>query len=293
MKVVFKRELSALLCGLRGWGYAVVVLLCTAVLVIRNNLMTGSAHFEVNAPYIALAMIAATALTAADAFHADRRQNTERLLYSLPLKNTDIVLGKLLAHFVPVMIAGIGLCAYPAMMLLLGEVPLETAYTSILMLTTLGIAMMSIALFISACTPNVWMGMLCTLAVLALSWLAPLGAQYIRGIFTFNIGLVIAVMIIVFVVSYWVSGSSMAAIVMTALVEIPLLLHYWRGTGSELMHAAAQGIASLSLFDGLSACVNGILDGRVLAGYLAAAAFAAVCTVMYIGNRRQAKRRAL
>ena len=293
MRAVCKRELHALMRSLRGWGYAAIVLLCAGAAVLMNHLRTGSVHLESSIHYIALAMIPAAAMASADAFHAERRQNTERLLFSLPLKNGQIVLGKLAALCVPVLIAGIGLCAFPLMLLPFGEVPLKAVFACIGVLTALGIAMMSVGLFVSSCTKNAFLSVLATMAALVLSWFAPMIAALIESVFSVNLGLVIALMIAVFALSYALSRNGVIAVAVTALVEVPVLYLYLSGSGHMVMNALTDGIRSLSLFDGLSAYSIGLMDARLIAGALVTAALFAVFTVLSVANRRGAKRRAL
>ncbi len=293
MKAIFKRELRALLGGLRGWGYAAVVLLGAAVSVLFNNMLTGAPKFELNAYYIALSMIPATALAAADSFQAERRQNTERLLYSLPLKNTQIVLGKLFALFVPVLIAMAGLCVFPLMMSLMGPVALGTAYASIAALTVLGLAMMAIGLCVSVCSVHAAVAVIATIAVLALSWAAPYAAEIVSAAGTVTIPMLLAFMLLAFAATYLLSSNTLLGIILAAVVEVPMLLAYLQGTGADLMKTIGGGIKALSLFEGLNLFINGLFDGRVLIAWLAAAVFAAVVTILYVGHRRQGKRRAL
>ena len=293
MKAVFKRELHSLLGGLRGWGYAAIVLIGAAVSALMNNFIAGSTRFEVGIFYIALSMIPATALASADVFQAERRQNTERLLYSLPLKTADIVLGKMAALMVPVLIAFAGLCIFPVFLSLFGQVPLGMAYASILALLLLGIAMMGLGLMVSACANNRYVAFILTVALLALSWLAPVLADFVGSAAKVTITMMIAFMLAAFALVYMLSNNAYLGIVGAGLVEIPMLLSYLQGTGDQLMDTVAGGVRALSLFEGLNLFINGLMDGSAMIMWIASAALFTVITILYIGSRRQAKRRAL
>ena len=261
--------------------------------MLVNNVLTGAPQFETSIYYIALSMIPATALATMDAFQAERRQNTERLIYSLPLKNTDIVLGKLAALMVPLMIAMACLCLFPAAMTMLGPTPLGSAYASILALALLGAAMMAVGLFISACACSRAVAFLGTVAALALSWAAPYAGAYLETVGTVTVLMMLAFMLLAFTLTYLLSSSGLLGIVMAALVEIPMLLSYLQNTGAQLMQSVADGVAALSLFEGLNSFINGLLDGRMLVTWAAVVCLFAFFTILYVGNRRQAKRRAL
>ncbi len=293
MKAIFKRELYELLRSFRGWGYAAIVLLTAGISVLIRNVLGGAAGFEVNSSVIALSMIPATAIAAADVFQADRRQNTERLLYSLPVSNADIVIGKMLALIVPVLITSVGLCVFPLILMPFGGGSLTAAYASVLLLTVMGIAMMAIGLFMSAFARNLFMAVLGTIALPVLSWLTPIAAEYLASVSFVGIPFLIAAMLLIFAAVYLMSGSGMIAIFMAAAAEVPILLHYLRGTGNELTAVIAGAVANLNLFDALTPLMNGIFDARVLAGQLLSAVFFTFVTVLMVFSRRQAKRRAL
>ena len=293
MKAIFKRELRALMGGLRGWGYITIMLLGAGTSVFLVNLLNLSTRFEASISYIALFLIPATIVAATDSFQADRRQNTERLLFSLPLKTIDIVLGKLLAHLVPVAVTGVMLCAFPLILSLYGPIGWGAALSGVLALTALGAVMMAIGVCMSACSKNRLIAVLAIAAVLAASWAAPMAAEMISTRGSLDLMMMISFMLVGFTATYLLSNSAMAGIVVAAVIEVPVLLHYLQGTGAELMKTVGNGIDSINLFAGLNPFVNGLMDGGVLIGWLAVAALFAFVTTLVIDNRRQAKRRAL
>ena len=293
MKAIFKRELRALMGGLRGWGYVAIALLGTGASALLLNILSLSARFETNANYMALFLIPATMAAATDSYQADRRQNTERLIFSMPIGNADIVLGKLLAHLVPVAIAGAGMCMFPLMLSLYGEVGWAAALSTILAVTVLGAVMMSIGLCISACSRNRTVAALCIAAVLIVSWASPLAAELIASRGELNLMMMASFMMVGFALVYLFSGSALLGIFAAAVIEVPVLLAYLQGTGAELMASIGQGIEALNLFGGLNPFVNGLFDGRVLIGWLAIAALFGFVNMLLVAGRRQAKRRAL
>ena len=293
MKAIFKRELRALMGGLRGWGYIAITLLGAGASTVLLNLLNMSARFEASANYIALFLIPATMAAATDSFQADRRQNTERLIFSLPVGNIDIVLGKLLAHLVPVALAGACMCVFPLILSLYGAVGWAAALSAILAMTVLGAVMMSVGLCISACSRNRTMAALCIGAALLVSWASPLAAELIASRGELNLMMMASFMMVGFALVCLFSGSALLGILAAAAIEVPVLLAYLQGTGTELLKNIGAGIEALNLFGGLNSFINGLLDGRILIGWLAVAALFAFITVMMVGNRRQAKRRAL
>lgn len=293
MKAICKRELRTLMSGFRGWGYVAIVLLGAALSVLMNNLVYGATQFERNAMYIALSMIPATALASADAFQAEKRQHTERLLYSLPFRNSSIVMGKLLAHFAPVAIAALGLCVFPAALTLMGSVALTSAYVSILALFLLGVACMSVSLCVSACVNGRGTAIFTTIAILMLSWAAPYVSAQVNAMSEINVWMLVGSALLIFVVFWRMSGSVLIGTVIAAFVEAPALLACRSGNSADVLNYVAAGIRRLSLFEGLNPFINGLLDGSVLVMWVAVSAFMVCVMILYIGNRRQTGRRVL
>ena len=293
MKAIFKRELRALMGGLRGWGYVAIMLLGAGASVFLLNYLNLSTRFEAGINYIALFLIPATIAAATDSFQTDRRQNTERMLFSLPVKTADIVLGKLLAHLVPVAVTGAGVCAFPLILSVYGPIGWAAALSGVLALTVLGAVMMSVGLCISACSRNRTMAALCIGAALLVSWASPLAAELIASRGELNLMMMASFMMVGFALVCLFSGSALLGILAAAAIEVPVLLAYLQGTGTELMASIGQGIEALNLFGGLNPFINGLFDGRVLIGWMATAALFGFVTVMLVMGRRQAKRRAL
>lgn len=293
MKAIFKKELRALLGGLRGWGYIAIVMLGAGASVFLVNLLNLSARFEASINYIALFLIPATIVAAADSFQADRRQNTERMLFSLPIKPVDIVLGRFFAHLVLVGMTGACLCVFPLILSFYGPVGWAASLSAVLALTVLAAVMMAIGLCMSACSKNRILAVLAIAAVLAASWASPMAADLISTRGELNLMMVASFMLVGFTATYLLSNSALAGIIAAAAIEVPVLLHYLQGTGAQLMKAVGKGVGSLNLFAGLNPFINGLMDGGVLLGWIAVAALFAFITVLLTGSRRQAKRRAL
>ena len=203
------------------------------------------------------------------------------------------MLGKLLAHLVPVAVMGAAMCVFPLILSFYGPIGWAAALSGVLALTVLGAVMMSVGLCMSACSRNRFLAVLAIAAVFAASWASPMAADLIRSRGSLNLMMMACFMLVGFTATYLMSSSALAGILVAAVIEVPVLLHYLKGTGAELMQAIGGGIDSVNLFAGLNPFINGLLDGGVLIGWIAVAALFALITVFVIDGRRQAKRRAL
>ena len=84
----------------------------------------------------------------------ERRQKTDQLLYALPIGMTRVVLGKYLAMITVVAIPCAIMGAYPLILRSFGNVPLGTAYGTLLAFFLLSCTLSAVGMLISSLTDN-------------------------------------------------------------------------------------------------------------------------------------------
>jgi ABC-2 type transport system permease protein len=152
MRAVFKRELLTCMSGLRGWGYAALMLLASGIAVAYYNLYSGSAEILYALTFAEYALIPAVPMLCADSMARDRRDGTDRLLRSLPCGSLSVVLGKYLALVCAAALPVAVLCLYPLLFSLYGTVNFAASYTSILNFFLLSAAFAAVCQFLSSLT---------------------------------------------------------------------------------------------------------------------------------------------
>ena len=152
MRAVFRRELRACLGGLRGWGYAALVLVVSGIAVAYYNFYGGSSDIVYAVHFAEYALIPAVPLLCADSMARDRRDGTDRLLRSLPVSGLSAVLGRYLALVCVAAIPVGVLCLYPLLFALYGTVDFAAAYTALFGLFLLCAGLVAVCQFLSALT---------------------------------------------------------------------------------------------------------------------------------------------
>ena len=84
----------------------------------------------------------------------EKRQKTDQLLLTAPLKASDIVVGKFLAVFTVLLTVMAIVSTYPLILNIYGKVPFASAYASIFGFCMLGGAYLSIGQFVSSLTES-------------------------------------------------------------------------------------------------------------------------------------------
>lgn len=154
MSAIFKREFRSYMNNVIGYAFLAFLLLFAGVMVIVNNVLMASAHFEYTVSLWQIVLIVAVPVLAMRTVAEERRSRVDRLIYSLPLKLSSVVLGKYFAMLAVFSIACGVLAVYPLLLSPFGLVALPSAYVALLGFWLLGAALLALCLFLSTLTES-------------------------------------------------------------------------------------------------------------------------------------------
>lgn len=171
MTAIFKREFRAYMNGVVGPAVIALILLAAGVLVAIVNILLGSAHVEYALNYLQFALIVAAPVLAMRAFADEKRHRADRLLYSLPIKLSSVVLGKYFAMLAVFGIACGLLALYPVALRTQGMAELVVSYTSLIAFFLLGAALLAFSLFWTSLVENQAVSVLLAIGAVVLLFL--------------------------------------------------------------------------------------------------------------------------
>ncbi|MBR5637697.1 MAG: ABC transporter permease [Pseudobutyrivibrio sp.] len=154
MVAVLRHELSLYYHSLSGYVFGAFLLAFTGIGALIYNINASVANFEYVLSFIQVVFIIIVPILTMRIIAEEKRQKTDQLLYSLPISTSEIVVGKFMALLVVFLIPMILICAYPLIFSMYGEVYLPTSYGSIFAFIFLGLALISIGMFISSLTES-------------------------------------------------------------------------------------------------------------------------------------------
>ncbi len=154
MLAIYKKELRSYFTSMIGYVFVAFFLVIIGIWFFIQNLFSGSANFEYTLSSITFIFVLLTPLLTMRLMAEENRQKTDQLLLTSPLSASAIVVGKFLAVFTVFLAAMVVTCFYPLILTKFGDVPLPSAYASILGFTMLGAAYLSIGLYISSLTES-------------------------------------------------------------------------------------------------------------------------------------------
>ena len=108
MKAIYKREVRAYFKGLIGPVFIALFLAAAGVYTAYLNLVNRIPSFELSLYNMSIVFLIAIPLLTMRSCAQERRQNTDKLLYSSPVRVSGMVAGKYLA-MLNVFAAGLGI----------------------------------------------------------------------------------------------------------------------------------------------------------------------------------------
>ena len=154
MSAVFKKEFKAYFSSMTGYVFIGVLLLLAGIMCIVLNFYNGLSNYEYSLSTVSYIFLLIVPILTMSVMADERRNRTDQLLYSLPLRASDIVLGKFLSIAAVFAIPVLVMCVFPLILSLYGTVNFLSAYSALLGFFLLGCALMAFGLFISSLTES-------------------------------------------------------------------------------------------------------------------------------------------
>lgn len=218
-------------------------------------------------------------------FAEERKQKTDQLLYSLPLKTWQVVGGKYLALVVMFLVPMAIICIYPFVFSMYGEVYLPSAYGAMFAFFTMGAALTAIGMFISSLTDNQGFAAGIAIVLFLLNYFSVSLAEQVSST---GYGSAFALCILAVLAGFVVKaltknnlivlgvGGGLVALTLGAYCIMP---DKFEGLLPDIMK-------KLSLFDRFSTFVNGVFDLTALVFYASVIALGLFLTVQSMEKRR-------
>lgn len=228
MTAVFKRELRACLCGLRGWGSMALILFASGIGVAYYNFFGGSSDILYAMTFAECALIPAIPLLCMSSMARDRADGTERFLLSLPVENASVVVGKYLAMLCVVAMPFGVMCLYPLVFSLYGTVGFAAAYTDLFGFFLLCAGLIAICQFLSGLTGKPLVALIMGVAVMLVLYFFPLLGVFLPTAPWVSFAALVAVALLIAVSGFFFTGSwitaTVTACVLTGALTAAFLL---------------------------------------------------------------------
>lgn len=285
MIAVFRHELKAYLHSFISYLFCAFLLIFTGIGAMLYNIQSAVANFEFVLQFICIVTVVILPILTMRIISDEKRQRTDKLLYSLPITASDIVIGKFLAallvFFVPLAVIAV----YPLIFAHFGEVYLLTSYGALLAFFLMGAAMIAVGMFVSSLTENQGIAAGITIPILLFNYFSvSLAEQVSSSAFGSLIVLMICAAILALILYYCTKSDNIACVLFIVIILALGISYYLK---SDIYTGLVPAIMSkLSLFSRFATFVNGVFDIGSVVFYLSVAAFFLFLTVQSLEKRR-------
>ena len=224
MIAVWKRELRIFFCTPTGYIYIAVLLAAGGTYMVSLNLLQAYSSFAYVIDYLCFLYVILIPILTMRVFVEERRQQTDTLLYALPLDSAEIVLGKYLAlatvNLLPVLV----MCLYPLILTRYGIVDLRTAYSALSAFYLLGCALCAAGMYFSSLTDSYIVAAVLSFAVFFLSFRVSSIQELLPRTALFSYLGISTLILLLGLYALRLTRNLLFSLVIMAVLELPLTL---------------------------------------------------------------------
>ncbi len=285
MKAVFSKEFKSFFNNMSGYIFCAFMLLFAGIYTMAINLKNGSANFEYVLGNMSFVYLVAIPVLTMRIISEDRRQKTDQLYYSLPLKMSEVVLGKYFAMIAVLAIPTVIMALYPLLLACFGTVSFSAAYGSLFAFFLMGAALTAVGMFISSLTENQAISAVICLIVMLVSYYIGAIADLVSVSSTVSFVTLTVLALLVAGIIWYMSKSGTTALIFLAAAEIAAVII--KSAAPNMMNGLLPKLLNrFSIFERFYTFPNGIFDITALIYFVAIAAVFVYFTVQSMEKRR-------
>ena len=215
----------------------------------------------------------------------EKKQKTDQLLYSLPVRLSDVIIGKYLAMLAVLAVPTLVISLYPLVLSQFGTVSFATAYGSIIGFFMLGATLIAMGLFISSVTESQVAAAVITLVAVLIFYLMGGLASFVSSSAGASLTALCLLVVIFAIVLYIVARNPIVSS-LVAVLGVGGLYIWYAADSSAFSGLFADIMNQLSVFDRFYTFVNGVFDLTAIVYYLSI-----TCVFLFMSVQALEKRR--
>lgn len=154
MSAIYRKEMRIYLSGMFGWSVMAVLLFFMGLFTAVFNLLSGFSSVSYTLTSMHWVLIVLIPFLTMRSIAEERHSRTDQLLYSLPIRQSEVVIAKYLAACTVFLLPTAVYALYPIILSGFGSISLASAYTALLGYVLLGAALIAVSLFVSSLVEN-------------------------------------------------------------------------------------------------------------------------------------------
>lgn len=285
MTAVLKHELSNYFHSLTAYIFSAFLLAFVGIGAMLYNIQSAVANFEYVLSFVCLGFVVVIPILTMRVIAEERKQKTDQLLYSLPIKTLEIVAGKYLALLAVFLVPLCIVCVYPLIFAKFGEVYLPTSYGSLLAFFILGAALIAIGVFISSLTENQGFAAGIAIPVILLNYYSVSLAEHVSATAFGSFVVLCVFAVLAGVVIRFLTKNENLAYGAGILLILAIGIAYFLDS-TKFEGLLPDIMTKLSLFERFYSFVNGVFDLTAIVYYVTVIIFFLFLSVQSLEKRR-------
>lgn len=267
MIAVYRREVGSYFKGVLGYLLGAFLLVFAGIYCMVYNLSGYYSNFEYVLSAIGFIYLIAVPIISMRSVAEEKKQKTDQLLYSLPIRLSSVVMGKYLAMLTVLALPTGIMALYPLILSQFGAVAYGTAYSALLAFFLMDGCLLSIGLFISSITDSQVAAAVITLLTMMLLYFMSSLASWVSTEPSASLTALMVLAVIAAAVFYFMSKNAIVSVILGAALIGGLQLWYHLDS-SAFSSLFASMMTAISVFDRFDTFTNGVFDVTAIVYYL-------------------------
>lgn len=282
---IYKKDLKQYFTTPAGYFYIVCILVIGGLYCYMYNFVYGYSSFEYTVNNLPFFMMFFIPIIASGVFTEEKKQNTEQLLYTLPVRMGSIVIGKYTALLTVMLIPLLIMCAYPLIISHYGNINLAVSYSNIMAVFLLSACLTAVCMFISAiCGNQIVAGIISFAVLFGLYKMNSISNSLVGSAKNSFVALVI-IAILLFVILLVLTKNIFVSFIPAAVIVIIAKLLY--DHNKPLIAGKINVIMdSIAVFTRMNNFMNGIFDYEAVFYYISISVMFVIFTIFTLERRR-------
>ena len=226
MKAIFKKELRSFFLSMTGYALIAFLITFVGIYFMIYNIGYGYPYFAYTLSGVMLILLVLVPVITMRSFAEEKKNRTDQLLFTSPIKIRDIVLGKYAAMVSVFFVPNVVFCLFPLIINTMGNSSLLSDYVSLMEFFLMGCAFIAIGMFFSSVTESPMIAAVITFAVTLILYIWDTLIGYLPSSAFANLAVLIVIVICGALLLHHVNKNKYLSIGLAAVATVALTVVY-------------------------------------------------------------------
>ena len=226
MKAIFKKELRSFFLSMTGYALIALLITFVGIYFMIDNIGYGYPYFAYTLSGVMLILLVLVPVITMRSFAEEKKNRTDQLLFTSPIKIRDIVLGKYAAMVSVFFVPNVVFCLFPLIIKTMGNSSLLSDYVSLMEFFLMGCAFIAIGMFFSSVTKSPMIAAVITFAVTLILYIWDTLIGYLPSSAFANLAVLIVIVICGALLLHHVNKNKYLSIGLAAVATVALTVVY-------------------------------------------------------------------